>query len=461
MLAPMLVSCGNGESVTTVPKVNFEQDGEFEYSISSLPELDMNKEEFGFFGVFETHQFLDAEEETGDIVKDSVFQRKLLISEKYNVKFNMFEAEHNKGVDMIKNLVLSGDTTYHVYQSIQRDMGNMIKQGYFLDWNDLVYVDYTKPYWNGNITKTIEFGDKVYQMAGDLNIYAYNKTNCLLFNKEMFDDLGIDYPYQDVYDKTWTIDKLIAITKQGYADLNGSSQWEFESDRVGYSGWSWEMDPALFWAMGGTVLSRDEDNMPVLNIKTEHNIDVIDKMIELFDGKNGYHSKNAYADAQNAFKSGRLLVKDAFLYELSSNRDSEFPIGIVPYPMYDEEQESYVSRLSNISHLAYIPTTNRIHEQTGIILEAFAIEGYNKVRPTYYDITLDLKSMADTESADMVDMIIETASHIPNDFLPVDALMKCVSSQTNTFSSILASKDGQHRNTLKKLKQFYSSTATK
>ena len=48
------------------------------------------------------------------------------------------------------------------------------------------------------------------------------------------DDFNIEYPYQTVLDGSWTLDKLIAMTKDVYIDVNGSST-EDSGDIHGFS----------------------------------------------------------------------------------------------------------------------------------------------------------------------------------------------------------------------------------
>ena len=460
LLTPALTSCGQEkeeqESVSTSnTKVTSTT---YEYTIDSLPELDFQNQQFGIYGVRGSMGYLIAEEETGDLVNDAVFRRNTAIEDKYNLDFLMVEAAPNVGIPTIRKLILSGDNTYQVYQSVQHNaMPEMILQNYFVDWNELKNIDYTKPYWNSKIAKDINFGGKVYTMTGDINLYAYNSTNCILFNKRLFDDLGIDYPYQDVYDKTWTIEKFLEIEKQGYKDLNGDQQWDEETDRLGYAGWIWEMYYALFMGMGGKVLINGENNEPVLVIGSEHNVEIIDKIIEIFDGKNAWASAVVYEAALDIFRSGRMLMKDSFITEINMNRSSEFEVGMLPYPMYDEDQGEYYSRTANIAYLSYIPTTNKILDETGIILEAMAIESYNRLRPVYYDVTLDQKASKDEETPDMIDIVIETGSYLPEGFLYVDAISRCVESQQNTFASWNASLEKQFQKTAEQMTKFYCS----
>ena len=454
-LTPVLIACEKEEMTTLSTGV--KEEIEYEYTLDDVPSLDYGKQKFGIFGVYDSMGYLIAEEETGDLVNDAIFQRNLAIEERYNLEFDMFEAESGAGVGQIKNFVMSGDKTYHLYQSTQHNgMPAMILNGYFVNWNNLDAVKLENPYWNSKGVKNLGFNGRIYVMGGDINLVTYNSTNSIFFNQKLFDDLGIDYPYQDVYDMKWTIDKMIEITKQGYSDLNGDSEWDVKTDRLGYSGWGYENLYALYAGMGGQTVTQDENSMPVFNLSTERNVKIIDKLIELYDEKNAYCNFDEYNIDKTAFREGRLLMDDSFITTLSWNRSSEFDIGILPYPMLDEEQGEYFSRASNIAHLSYIPTTNTQLNETGIILEAMGIESYNKVRPTYYDITLSLKEAPDEESVDMVDIIIGSSSYLYDGLVNSVNLQTFIVNRTNNWASWSAGIEKVYAKNVQKIRDYFA-----
>lgn len=459
VISPMLVACNGDEDKSDSSVSESASDSsssELLYSLDSLPELDYGKKSFGIYIDKGGARYLIAEEETGDLVNDAVFQRNLAIEDRYNLSFNMVEAEVNQPCAEIKNFIMSGDTTYQMFINVQHNaMPQMILDGCFVDWNDLEYVDYTKPYWNSRIAKDINFGGKVYTMAGDLNLTTYNSTNSIMFNKNLFDDLGIDYPYQDVYDMTWTADKFIEIVKQGYKDLNGNTEVDLDADRFGFSGWGWEMLTATYIGFGGKPIVADDEGLPVLNINNERSVSIFDKIIEIFDKKNGWANMDSYGVDKKQFGEGRLLMDDMFITSLSMNRDSDYEFGIVPYPMLDEEQGEYYNRAANIAHLCYIPTTNTALNDTSIILEAMSIESYNKVRPTYYDVTLSLKEAKDEETLDMVNIILDSSTYIYEGFVGAGTIQTMINNQFNSFASWYASNEKAFDVKVEQMREFY------
>ena len=455
-LTPLLIACGdtsdNASSIDTLA----DEKSDTEFTLNDLPSLDYGKKDFGIFTDKGAARYLLAEEETGDLLDDAIFQRNIAVEEKFNLNLNIVEAEVNQPCAEIRNYIMADDKTFNMFVNVQHNaMPSMILEGYFVDWNELEHLDYTKPYWNSRVARDINFGGKVYTMGGDLNLGTYNNTNCIMFNKNLFDDLGIDHPYQDVYDYTWTVDKFVEIVKQGYADLNGDTFVNYENDRAGFSGWAPEMLTAVYIGMGGKPIINDENNMPALNINNDRTVKIFDKVLEIFDKKNAFVVSGTYGLDKTMIREGRLLMDDTFITGLTINRDSEYQFGIVPYPMLDEEQGEYNSRAANIAHLCYIPTTNTELKETGIILEAMSIESYNTIRPVYYDITLSLKEAPDTETIDMVDYVLESSSYMYEGFVGVSTIHTLVNSQRNIFASWYASNEPVFKKQLQEMLDFY------
>ena len=459
MLTPVLVACSDSTDNKGGTSKNNEEDANYEYTLDDLPELDFGGKKMGIYGGKNTSgrhfDFIDAE--TGDVFEDAVFQRQVTIENRYNLEFLRGSTTADQPIDDFKNFILADDKTYHIFSGITSDaMFQMVYDGYFTDWYNIDHFDPTKPYWNRSLAENVNFGGKVYCMAGDISLGTYNYTNCIQFNKKLFDDLGIAYPYQDVYDYTWTIDKLIDISKQGYKDLNGNSEWDIEGDRLGFTGWGWEMNLALYMGMGGKSIVNDEDQMPVLDINNDRTVKIIDKMIELFDKKNAHSEMGTYGVHNTAFSEGRLLMRDTFLFWLETNRELDFDAGILPYPMLDEDQGKYICRsAANCCGAYWIPTTNEEVAATGIVLEALAIEGYNKLRPIYYDVHLDLKSAPDEETIDMVDIIFESSTYINENFISSDSFSGFINNQFNSFASWYANYERPFRRQMKEMTAFY------
>lgn len=374
------------------------------------------------FSVYIAHSSVNsnyiAEEETGDDIVDAVYQRNALAEQHTGAELNFVGStrptdggSQQAETAQVRTLIQANDDTYDAYVNVQHSgMPTLIEEGMFIDWNEIPYVKLDNPWWYSNVQRDICFGNKIFCMTGDYNLASFSTTECLIFNKTMCDELGLEYPYQAVFDGKWTHDMFVDYIKKATKDLNGDGVIKREDDRYGFGGWQYEQLQALFAGYGGECVVKDDDNMPVLNIDNELTYTVIDKMLEVFDNDGAFFEGSSFGVDDKMFNEGRLLFNDAFISSVPGTRSLEdIDVGFVPYPKLDEDQENYYSRTANISCLTYIPVTNTDLEKTGAVLETLAYYGNQLVLPTYFDIILTIKSTRDTESEQMIPIIRDSA----------------------------------------------------
>ncbi|MHB1154382.1 MAG: hypothetical protein ACYCWE_15005 [Eubacteriales bacterium] len=94
-------------------------------------------------------------------------------------------------------------------------------------------------------------------------------------------------------------------------------------------------------------------------------------------------------------------------YTYANLRDYENDYGIIPLPKYDEAQSEYYATCDAGSNVISIPMTANDYDLIGICVEALSSYGWKEVLPVYYDICLDVKSVRDEESIEMLDMILD------------------------------------------------------
>jgi len=212
--------------------------------------------------------------------------------------------------------------------------------------------------------------------------------------------------------------------------------------------------------MGGTTVSKDDNNMPILSMNNERTFKVIDNIVNLFseDGVAWCNGKSdLYGLCTGAmFKSGRALFIDSLIGNVTGMRDMEDDFGVIPYPMLDEEQGEYFSRSPNFSPLMYIPITNRDLEKTSIILEDMSYTTYKDITPVLFDTVLTLKGVRDVESEEMLPLIRDSSRFWYEGLLGAGNLINYVTSTSNTFSSDYASNEAKYLETLSTMQEFYS-----
>ena len=419
------------------------------------------------FSVYIAHSSVNgnyiAEEETGEEINDKVYQRNAMTEEHTGVKLNFVGStrptdggSQQQETAQVRTLIQAGDNTYDAFVNVQHSgMPALIEEGLFVDWNEIPHINLENPWWYSNVQRDICFGDKIYCMTGDYNLASFSTTECLIFNKTMCDELGLEYPYQAVFDGTWTHDMFVDYIKKATKDLNGDGQIKIEDDRYGFGGWSYEQIQALFAGYGGEAITKDDNNLPVLNIDNELTYTVIDKMLEVFDCEGAFWESKTWGVDDKMFNEGRLLFNDSFISSVPGTRNLEdMDVGFVPYPKLDESQEDYYSRTANISCLTYIPVTNADLDKTGAVLETLAYYGNQLVLPTYFDIILTIKSTRDAESEQMIPIIRNSARFL-DQVIGFTGSEIVTADAGNTLSSKIASNVDVWNQKIDKLIEIY------
>ncbi len=460
LLASSFVSCNkdskgkNGDS-----EMKRGEAGEF-----IVPEGILEGETFSIYLAFPTAKdSYMIEEETGDEMNDVVFQRNMKVEEHLGVdlEFGITTGTTNGSdqtneTDRIRILIMGGDNTYDAYVHCQHQTPTLIQEKLLVDWNNIPYINVESPWWYSNVARDITYGGKIYAMTGDYNLTSFSTTACLIFNKTLCNELGLEYPYDMVFEGTWTHDKFVQYVQAATKDLNGDGKMKTADDRYGYGCWGYEGIPAFYIGYGAQTVVKDDNNMPVLNIENEHIYNVIDAMIDVFRNPGAFWETQTFGLDDNMFAEGRLLFNDSFILHIPGTREYEnIDVGFIPYPKYDESQTEYYSRSGGISELTMIPITNMDLEKTGAVLETMAYYSNKMIMPAYFDTLLTIKSTRDTESEDMIP-IIRNSSRFNDAVIGFDGYSIIKANQGNTLSSLIATNKGTWEDKIADLVELYS-----
>jgi len=472
VLTANLAACGgdtpSGNNIDTNPdsgETNSTETTDDGLAHDDLGDIRFDGETFNMWLAYEELAGYIMEETTGDVFDDAVFARNMAVEERLGVKIEYYISGYDfggggyaQGFKDIRNYVMSGDTTFDVFEHVQNGLaGGCIDDGLFVDWNDVPNVDLTKEYWYRNAIDNINYGENLYRVVGFYENAILAATNCIFFNKRIFEENDVAFPYAQALAGTWTIDSLMKIITQTTADLNGDTALDRTIDQFGYLGRSYNTPPALLIALGGDCIARDENNMPKDVIMTERNSDIIDRLLALNNPVEGTEiigdtaeMRQLFIDAHTATVHGELGYANDYF------RDMKDDFGFVPYPKFDEKQENYCSYIRGSAPLTYIPSTNtgKNLEMTGAVLEVMACESYNRVVPAYVDVVLTTKVTRDTESEQMVPIILDSASFYDHVLVDFD-VVNCYFNNT-TLAVEYAKHEGYVKSVIETLTKTYT-----
>ncbi|MBO5218298.1 MAG: hypothetical protein J6C52_02635, partial [Clostridia bacterium] len=390
VLTANLAACGgdapSGNNIDTNPasgETNSTETTDDGLAHDDLGDIRFDGETFNMWLPYKEIPGYVMEETTGDVFDDAIYARNMAVEERLGVKIEYTYSGHPytgggyaQGFTDIRNYVMSADTTFDVFEHVQNGLaGGCIDDGLFVDWNLVPNVDLTREYWYQNAIDNINYGKKLFRVVGFYENSILSATNCIFFNKRIFDENKVEYPYADVLAGKWTIDSLMKIITQTTDDLNGDTTLDRKVDQFGYLGRSYNTPPALLIALGGDCIARDESNLPKDVIMTERNSDIVDRLLALNNPVEGTEiigdtaeMRQLFIDAHTATVHGELGYANDHFREMKDN------FGFVPYPKFDEKQEDYCSYIRGSAPLTYIPVTNtgKNLEMTGAVLEVMA-----------------------------------------------------------------------------------------
>ena len=383
-----------------------------------VPELDklenVDYEGYVFKVMFnDTENFaMDIEtagEETGDIMNDTVYQRNLAVEEKFNIKIESTGDVNDNLLQTVKESVMAGDEPYDFYFS-DCHAAALAPEGYFYELNSLPGLDLSNPWWDKAGIEGMSVGNKLYLMTGDISPSSLLTSSCMVFNKNLHDDAGIEYPYDMVRNGEWTIIKLAEITADLTLDLNGDGEYKLGDDVYGYSSWMCDSPFSLFYGAGGMLTTKGSDDIPVVDFDMDKISSIYEYMYRIIITNNSYFvtDLSLYETFAQCFNDGGAYYCDITLAKIDRFlRDMDDDFGIIPIPKYDENQAEYLSCVNAAGGFQYVPSNASNPERTGRIVEALAAGAYDSVTPIIYEVITKTRNSRDEDSAEMVDLIVK------------------------------------------------------
>ncbi len=418
----LTTACGGSSdsSETTAATTSAETTASAETELfekDSLPELDFGGESVTFSVMSNRVKQYTIEDQTGDVVDDSIYTANLNVENRLNVNLEYAVFSYGGWDDR---------TTYmaKVEQSILADSGDfdvivttsfmpefMVK-GYLSDMSDLPYLEFSKPWWSSDMAEQVEFNGIIPFMTGDISIGKTKAMHCMFFNKNIAEDLGLEDIYELVFDGKWTFEKFAEMCTTAYSDINGNNTVD-EGDRLAFTTDGGNYYAGLLDALGMTVINKNNDKFEFV-FDNEYNTRVMQTIVPFFNNTPGIFQINGdgatHLAEENCFKDGNTLFTGGWIGCAESYRNVKFDYGITPYPKFDDAQEDYgVTILQTYSNYA-LPVTNDRHEITCAAIEALASEYYRTVTPAYFETTLKVKYSNDDEMSRMFDLLRDRSS---------------------------------------------------
>ncbi len=461
LLGSSLVSCGvsteeedsdsTEKSQSTSASTNVEEEVETILDHDLPHDLDYNEDEVVIVSRYRegwTSGEIAVEKITNEPVNDAVYERNIAVEEELNVKINSLEEnQHDPSTLMtqIANNIKSGSGDYDIVACAAYVTVNEALNGTFADLRQTEYLNFDKPYWSQGYNEVIQYQGTQYTVTGSMVLSLYRFAFITTFNKRLFTEAQVEFPYTAVKNNDWTLDYQTSLVPLFHFDNDGTP--DDENDIYGLVTTPYiSVDP--YWSSCDVpIIGRDEAGGYEMIFDVEKLYNVAEKTMKLFYGTDGatyIYDHYGYDDEQNdirmMFSNSHSAMATVRVLELESGdmRQMDDEFGVLPMPKYDKEQASYKTLMHDQFTVMAIPTTvtgDRLNEMSAV-LECMAAEGHKLVRPAYYESALRYKYMKDPESWDMMDIIIDNI-YIDAGIIYTNAL----SSFHDQFRQIMISKN--------------------
>jgi len=399
------------EAVTTVEETTEPEETEI---AADLPDVKYTGKVFRIITPdgMQASDVYTEDHETSDPLHDAVFKRNNIIMDRYGITLEISQDEYSAVNNKISTSVKAGSDEYDLCYVHMVSGAALAQSNSVLPFEKLPYVDLSKPWWDKAIGNGFSIRNNLMMVNGDLSPTSFSITSCMYFNKTMFDRLDLQYPYQLVKDGKWTLDKLFELTKDISADVDGDGKVTPDSkeDIFGLSSWYLDVPYSFYYAAGGMLVSKDQDDVPFYDPQIERDTVIYGKIYDVIVTNNAYYETNVsdFPNVAKLFADGRALFLDAKLSTAEELREMDNEFGIIPVPKLDESQADYKSFVNGAASMICVPATVKEadREYVSIIIEAMASEAYKTVTPVLYETYLKRKMTRDAESAEMIDYIV-------------------------------------------------------
>ena len=386
-----------------------------------LPELDYGGESVRILArAFERYKDeLMVDEFTGDVINDAVYQRALDVQERLNVKLDVMreEAANNSHgpIELVTKTILAGDDAYDVFVGSMFNSMSSSVNGYWKNMYEIENLDLDKPYWSTYYNEKASIGNKLYAITGDLAFSMIRLLSVTFCNLQLVEDYNMGNLYNVVLDGNWTIDYEIELVKDIYEDINGDGISD-KDDFFGLGTSDTFATDAYTSSFDLQMIGKDSENYLTLNIDMDKFATAVEKINNMCWNTPGvsthpfYGADDEMNDIARNFSQNKYVFMSSWIFssELEYMRDMQDDYGILPFPKFDEEQENYYSYANDQFSVFVIPVTVGDDRTPiiGAVLEALCSVSKNTVLESYYEIALKSKYSRDSESAEMLDLIV-------------------------------------------------------
>lgn len=437
MIAPAMVACkddGDAKDKTVVDYGDTDETGGIEDEEEEDPlmtvidkHVDEIASEFSFKGSTFTWIGPDGweapaeDEETGDAEDDAMYFRQRAIEDAFGIEWINNRAptsgdgyDSSPTVDMINQDVMAGTGAYDAGYGGNLHTQQLLINNSLMNLTNFTTMDLGREWWQQDLQGSLSIGGELYFLKGPIVSSYYQDAKCMVFNKQVAEDYGIENLYDLVRNDEWTFDKMLEVANAIPTNANGSGAYRFS----GIHG------IAVLVAHGYSFTEFDDMGNPYITDSIPQNVvDIADKYSVIFGddtqtvntkwlttspGEN-FEEKYGYENWDEMFADSKILFQMLDTSGVAHLRTLDVNFGVLPIPKGYDDMENYMSYGSGNS--VFVPKSAKNSQMVDVVLETMAALGYKYFKPTFYDNMLKSRSVKDFESKEMLDIIFATKKY--------------------------------------------------
>ena len=271
-------------------------------------------------------------------------------------------------------------------------------------------------YWDKAGMEALAVKGKQYLAVGDFLLPE--SSYVMTFNKQLATREGLDtHLYTLVQDHGWTLGKMAEYVSLFSGDSTGDGKLD-ERDEYGLACNVWTTLIPFMTSSGITMVRQDErDGMSMdwVGDGTDWKVmDLDDFLYAMLEGDGAYtYSSTDYKPAVGV-SSGHIFMEPTYLGNLPHINSSGVDVGILPYPLYDREQDEY--RTLYMDGYIAVPNGIRDADMVGDTIETLAYRS-EAVRTAYIDYLLGASAEERMMDAVMLETVFESLTYDPVRYL--------------------------------------------
>lgn len=358
---------------------------------------------------WENYDIAPTDENSPDPIDQAVLQRNRTIEDLY--KCTIVQKDAAYPTSELTNDFATGRNTIDMVADRYALTG--FAGGNYYNINRL-NLDLTKDWYDQGFIRDMTIDGKLYALAGDFSIEAYDATWVMFVNLDVLEnnektkDVNI---FDLVRNYEWTLDKMLELCR--YAQVNGGTDEMTLADAedvFGLVSSSFQIR-SLYLGTGNVFVQKTDDASGKSSFQSGFNnqsaVDATDLILEILADPS-VSIPQSYTKVNPAFTNGQTLFVSEVMSHAQSYADTEARFSIIPEPMLSADQGAYYHNVDNHASYYAVPKTCADIEVMSNFIEVFAYHSRYISYREYLNLYKYTYSSAAEDSAEMVDIIVHS-----------------------------------------------------